>query len=1106
MRRSLCEVSGNAFARVCVALALVLGAALLVPAPAHAQAVTGTLLGNVTDSTGGAVPGATVVATETRTNISRTTTTNEAGYYIFSSLQNGTYSVDAELQGFRKIVRQNVKVDVNSTIRVDLKLEVGQMTEAVTVSAETPVLQTDRTDTGRIIDGAQITQMPLGFNRNFQGMLVIVPGATRPFRPHSEFFNSQDSLSSNVNGQSRLANNVQLEGTDDNHKTGLLTVLIPSAEAIETVAVTTSNYDAEFGRAGGAVTNVTFKSGTNDFKGTGFAFGNTEATIARDPFSSLPKVPQTKYLQSGFTLGGPIMHNKLFFFGDYVRTQDDSGRITRADLPEVPFRSGDFSAAPTIIYDPTTGNPDGTGRTPFPNNQIPANRISPIAKNILSHVPLPNLAGVPLGGTNFETGYVREKRTNQGDIKLTTQLSPANRLAVRYSYQNPKTYDPATFGIYGGIKGFAGYGTNPTQNVAGNYNRTWSPSLVQEVRVGMSYYHNQAVSEADGLNTSEELGIRGVNLNKFSSGITTIDVAGYDGALVGYSASLPWDRSERTWTTATTITKLHANHTIKIGGDLRYNRDYLLQVQDNGGPRGVFRFRGSTTATPADTAAQNGFANAFASFLLDAPQSVGRDLITDIAPGTRHWGVFSYVQDKWQVRPQITVDLGIRHEYYTPLVGLSDRGGLSNYDETNNTLRVAGYSQVPANLGVKNYWKNFNPRTGISWRVNERNVLRAGYGVSTTPWPDNSYAFNYPVKQNNQINPPNSFATAGSLAAGLPAPNFAAIPDTGIVPADNFKQQGFFSVPTNLHEGRLHSWNVAYQRELPGGFTGEVAYVGNRGQDIIARIDLNAGYTLGADNAGRPLFAKYGRTASTTTTIPVKSQYNSMQVKVDRRMKNGLLITNSYTLGRGYNYFNGDSNGSIDTPADFQRSWGRSSFDSLHNYSASFVYLLPFGPQGKWMHDGMVGRVFGDWQVSGLFSATSGTPINFTASAAGLRAPGNTQRPDASGTPKVLGGIGSQALWFDTAVFSAPEAGRFGNVRRNGLLTGPAYVNLDASLVKILRTGSRHAELRADFFNLPNMAHYNNPSGSFGSGNFGRVTSVIGQSNRLIRFGVRVIF
>ena len=1100
------RASGPRFAPLAAALGVVLGVTLAAPCPVVGQAANGTLLGNVKDESNSAVPGATVTAIEVRTGIARTAVTNATGNYSFANLASGLYRVESELTGFKKFVRENVEVNVNTTVRVDISLSVGALTESVTVAAESPTLQTDRTDTGRIIEGSQIADMPLGFNRNFQGMLLIVPGATRPFRPHSEFFNSQDSLSSNVNGQSRLANNVQLEGTDDNHKTGLLTVLIPSAEAIETVAVTTSNYDAEFGRAGGAVTNVTFKSGTNEFRGTGFGFGNTEATVARDPFSSLA-VPETKYLQAGFTLGGPIKRNKLFFFGDYVRTQDDSGRITRADLPEPAFRAGDFSAANTIVYDPATGNPDGTGRTPFPNNQIPANRISSIARNILNNVPLPNIAGAPLGGTNFETGYVREKRTNQGDIKLTTELSPANNLAIRYSYQNPKTYDPATFGIYGGIKGFAGYGTNPTHNVAANYNRTWSPSLVQEVRVGMSYYHNQALSEADGLNTSEELGISGVNLNRFSSGITTIDVSGYNGTLVGYSASLPWDRSERTWTMATTLTKLHGNHTIKVGGDLRYNRDYLLQVQDNGGPRGIFRFRGATTATPADTAAQNAFANAFAAFLLDVPQSLGRDLITDIDPGTRHWGVFSYVQDKWQVRPQLTIDLGLRHEYYTPLVGLNDRGGLSNYDPTNNTLRVGGYSQVPADLGVKSYWKNFNPRTGVSWRVNDISVLRAGYGVSTTPWPDNSYAFNFPVKQNNQINPPNSFAFAGSLAAGLPPPNFAEIPDTGIVPAAPFNQQGFFSVPTDLHEGRLHSWNVAFQRELPGGFTGEIAYVANRGQDIIARIDLNAGYTLGADNAGRPLFAEYGRSASTTTTIPVKSTYHSMQIKVDRRMMGGLLVTNSYTLGRGYNYFNGDSNGTISTPADFERSWGRTSFDSLHNYTASFVYQLPWGPQGKWMREGIVGKVLGDWQVSGLFTATSGTPIDFTASAAGLRAPGNTQRPDASGTPKVLGGIGSNELWFDTSVFSAPAAGTWGNVRRNGLLTGPAYVNLDASIVKILRLGdTRHAELRADFFNLPNTAHYNNPNGSFGNANFGRITSVIGQSTRLIRFGVRVLF
>jgi hypothetical protein len=477
-----------------------------------------------------------------------------------------------------------------------------------------------------------------------------------------------------------------------------------------------------------------------------------------------------------------------------------------------------------------------------------------------------------------------------------------------------------------------------------------------------------------------------------------------------------------------------------------------------------------------------------------------------VDPGTRHWGVFSYVHDKWQVTPNITVDLGLRHEYYTPLVGLTGRGGLSNYDPTNNTLRVSGYSEVPENLGVKSYWKNFNPRTGISWRLDETNVVRAGYGVSTTPWPDNSYAFNFPVKQNNQINPPSTFAIAGSMAAGLPPPNFATIPETGIVPGEPFNQQGFFSVPTDLHEGRLHSWNVAYQRELPGGFTGEIAYVANRGQDIIARIDLNAGYTLGADNAGRPLFAQFGRSASTTTTVPVKSTYHSMQVKVDRRLKSGLSMTNSYTLGRGYNYFNGDSNGTISTPADFERSWGRTSFDSTHSFTSSFVYLLPWGPAGTWLREGILARVLGDWQISGIFSAISGTPIDFTASAAGLRAPGNTQRPNATGKPEVLGGIGSNELWFDTSVFSAPDPGTWGNVKRNGLLTGPAYVNLDGSIVKIIRFGTRHAEFRVDFFNLTNSPHYSNPNGSLGNANFGRVTGVLDYSERVIRFGGRVLF
>jgi hypothetical protein len=365
---------------------------------------------------------------------------------------------------------------------------------------------------------------------------------------------------------------------------------------------------------------------------------------------------------------------------------------------------------------------------------------------------------------------------------------------------------------------------------------------------------------------------------------------------------------------------------------------------------------------------------------------------------------------------------------------------------------------------------------------------------------------NYPAKQNNQINPPNSFATAGSLAAGMPPPNFATIPESGIIPAALFNAQGLTVVPSDRHDGRLHSWNVAYQMTLPGAFTGEVAYVGNRGEDILATVDLNAGYVLGADRAGQPLFAKFGRTASTNSITPVTSSYQSMQVKVDRRMRGGLLVTNSYTLGRAYSYSNGDGGPTIRTPADFERSWNRTTFDSTHSFTSSFVYLLPMGSDGRWLREGAVGKVLGDWQVTGLFSAISGTPIEFTASTAGLRAPGNDQTPNATGKPEVLGGIGSGARWFDTSVFSAAAPGTWGNIKRRGLLTGPAYVNLDASLVKIIRFGSRRAEVRADFFNALNTPHYANPNGTFGDGNFGRITEILPLTERVIRFGGRFLF
>src|SRR4029453_17764136 len=536
MRRSLRAASEGRLRPVIGALALS-ALLMLIPTTAAGQAVTGTLLGNITDSSGGAVPGATVTATDVDKNISRTAVTNESGYYIFNSLPNGNYTVDAELQGFKKTARQGVKVDVNTTVRVDLSLSVGQMTEEVTVAAESPALTTDRTDTGRILESKMVSELPLTFNRNFQSLSMTVPGITRPHREHSQFFNSQDSLRYEVNGQPGMASNTLIEGLDDNQKTGLLQVIIPAADALETVSISTSNYDAEFGRSGGAVTNVTLKSGTNELKGSAFFFGNNEKTNAGDYFSHI-KAP-TKFANGCFPLGGPIVKSKLFFFGDYQRTLDNNGYVVRTTVPTLAMRNGDFSAASSKIYDPLTGDVSGANRVAFEGNIIPQNRISPIARKLLAFVPEPNIAAT-LGQQNYQKAQVREKTTDGFDAKVNYTISAKDQMSYRASFMRPVVFDPGLFGEYGGPAngGFAGTGTNTSSSTAVTWTRVFGPKTVLDVRGGLNYYHNVTATTGDGLTTSTTFGIRGANLpgDDYTSGISQISFGNiYGDPLLGFS-------------------------------------------------------------------------------------------------------------------------------------------------------------------------------------------------------------------------------------------------------------------------------------------------------------------------------------------------------------------------------------------------------------------------------------------------------------------------------------------------------------------------------------------------------------------------------------------
>ena len=492
----------------CRRCVIVLMTLLCAGARQRAQAVTGTLLGNVTDSSGAGVPGATVTALETQTNISRTAVTNESGYYIFSSLQNGTYTVERRAAGLQEgRAAEACKVDVNTTVRVDLKLEVGQINETLTVAAETPLLQTDRTDTGRIIESKMVSELPLTFNRNFQSLMLTVPGVTRPHREHSQFFNSQDSLRFEVNGQPGMASNTLIEGLDDNQKTGLLQVIIPAADALETVSVTTSNYDAEFGRSGGAVTNVTLKSGTNDLKGSGFFFGNNKTTNASDYFTHL-KAP-TKFVNGGFTLGGPIVKSKLFFFGDYQRTLDNNGYVVRATVPTMAMRNGDFSEVTNGIYDPATGAINGAGRDGL--RRTTRFRRTGSARSPASCWGSFRLPTSPArrSGRTTSSRRRRARRPPTGSTRRSTTRRPRRTRCATVSASCGRSCStPGAFGEYGGPAngGFAGTGTNTSYSGAGTWTRVFSAKTVLDVRGGLNYYHN--VTATTGQRADDQHGRR----------------------------------------------------------------------------------------------------------------------------------------------------------------------------------------------------------------------------------------------------------------------------------------------------------------------------------------------------------------------------------------------------------------------------------------------------------------------------------------------------------------------------------------------------------------------------------------------------------------------
>jgi hypothetical protein len=1198
-----------------------LGVALLIAtilfgfsAPVAGQAVNATLLGTLTDLSGATVAGANVTITEMNTGVGRSTTTNDSGNYEFPTLPPGVYEVTVKHPGFRQETRRGVELVVNSTVRVDLQLQPGAASETILVTSEVPTLQTDRADIGGKVELTQLSELPIGGPvRNFQGLLSLVPGTVRPHRDHSEFFNAQDSLSTEVNGQSREFNQLMIEGVNDDERTGLLQIYIPPAEAIQTVDVSTSNYTAEFGRAAGAVTNVILKSGTNQFHGSAYEYNRVSALAARSYFNRPPsKLARTTYNYYGGSFGGPIIKNKTFFFVDVLHISDVRGQFNLVTVPTDAFRNGDVSAGGSPIYNPFTGNPDGTGRTQFvarsapgvatvpgPNgttvdafnpvctnaagcpNIIPVALFSPIALKILNLVPH---AQSTVLSNNLSLNTQLRKNPTSFDVKVDHNWTSNDRLDFRYSRSVQNVFQSPLYGSAFSNSGgpgpggaFMGTGVQHEQSGAINETHIFSPTLVTEVRGGISHYRNVVHQTDYGTNAAAQLGIAGANLdNAFTSGMVSIDVQGGFGAngsslMVGYSASQPWDRGETNINVVNIWTKIHNNHAFKWGADIRRLRDDLVQGQTFS-PRGLFRFGSGTTSI---SGAKTSIANNFAAFLLDTPTEVGRD-IAPISGSWRETELFFFGQDTWHATSKLTVDAGLRWEFYLPPTP-SHPGRWSNYDPTNNTLVQAGVGGNPLNLGRETYLHYFAPRFGLAYRLTEQTVFRGAFGISYAPFTNNQYAFNYPLRSNQDSSQANGNALPtlqggpANMATGIPAaPGIAVLPGGLVTPRPG---EAYTVVDKHFQQPYVESWNLAIQRALPKNFALEVAYVGNHGVKIPVAYNLNAalapslctaqeialnikGFCTNSNgtpkNVGdiqanncvqgfstRPLCNAFGavisngalvttsaRTGSATFLFkPTSSNYNSLQVKLDRTFKGGLLLKTAYTYGKELAFRSdagADDGGGDRNYLDFSRNYAVLSRNRLHTFVQSFVYELPFGQGKHWLRSGAGYWLLGNWGVSGIVTRMSGTPLHFTASGSSLAADSTTQAPIQVAPFHRLGGIDNN-FWFDTSAFCpvgaavttlangvavncpATANGVQGNMARYAF-SGPGFFNFDAAAFRRVSIREHMGlEFRLEAFSVTNTPQFSNPNTDITNSTFGKVKGVDG-GNRSLEMGARFYF
>jgi hypothetical protein len=1084
--------------RILTVLTIVSSFVIAFPTLSEAQIGGGQITGIVTDSREATVPGATVTVTLTTRATGRSVVSSSSGVYTVAGLQPGEYRIDVELTGFRTIRRQGVRVETGETVRLDFTLDVGSLTDAVTVVADAPIVRAETASLGTVIENEQVIQLPLN-GRLFITLAAIAPGVALP----------PNSVLPRINGGRPRTNEYLFDGISVLQPEPGQLAFYPIIDAVQEFKIESNSPPAEFGRFNGGVVNLTTKSGTNAVHGNVFQFLRNEGLNARNYFQkSNPVKPDYRRSQYGGMVGGPVVQNRTFFFADYQGQRQSIGRTVTSNVPTLAERSGVFRQN---IYDPRTTV--GNTRQQFLNNTIPTGAMDPVALLLLERYPLPTNTAT---ANNYSRTANEIDDQDQGDVRVDHRFATGRdqafgRLTYFRSHAEPVTAFPDGSGTV--LAGSVAVGPQDTKSwaFASNYQHTFRSNLLNELRIGDTRRAVQRSAVSLSSAASAALTIPGIPSNsQFSNTLPTFAPNGYQ--QLGSPTNTASDFSTSVTQIADSLTWLKGRHTAKIGFDWRWER---LNVVQPPSPTGLFSF----SPVGSDLPGVAGTGNAFASFLLGQVQNFAIDLQqTAIQERARIQEYF--IQDDWKMSDRLTLNAGLRYTLNFPSTEINGQTAVLNLQ-----TRLLEYPGAEPVRPLKK--DNFGPRLGVVYRATDKTIVSSGYakvwiemaGI-TTPFTTPNFPYLQTVSQRTLDN----IAPAFVLANGPTVTPVSLTPTAGL-------GQGVFTVDGTLGSGHAQQWNVSVQRELTSNTVVEVSYLGSKITNIgipdsninqLTEEQLALGATL-LEKVPNPHFGIIPRSSSIGDPTITRAQllkpfpeytavsfyrnnvgttnYKGLAFSVRQRTSRGLTYSAAYTRSKltdvASSVFDASiltgplTNAAVADSHNLERDRDYSTGDIPHYFAASVVWDLPMG-EGRALHPGSwIGALVNDWSVASFMTAQSGVPVAVTQANSLGYAGFTTQRPNLVGDPTLPADERTPARWFNTAAFATANQFTIGSASRNPV-RGPSYHDVDVALMRRVGFGAERAvELRVEVFNLLNTANFGAPAAQLGPASFGTITSAL---------------